>query len=125
MSVAEEISPEDEPRAFGAAKPYKRAIVLVAGSVTHFITAFILLFLIFSVVATIVASSSHVPHFITSPGRNMTADPPPNPLVLRAGSCTQSAGLRLNKKLGKFGSTDVSFGPAKNKFPLGSTNMNG
>lgn len=50
MSAAEEIPPEDEPRAFGAAPAWKRAIVLVAGSVTHFITAFFVLFLIFTVI---------------------------------------------------------------------------
>jgi membrane-associated protease RseP (regulator of RpoE activity) len=50
MSAAEEIPPEDEPRAFGAAPAWKRAIVLVAGSVTHFITAFFVLVLIFTVI---------------------------------------------------------------------------
>jgi RIP metalloprotease RseP len=50
MSPFEELSPEEEPRAFGAAPRWKRAIVLGAGSVTHFITAFLILFLIFTVV---------------------------------------------------------------------------
>jgi len=49
MSPAEEIPPEDEPRSFDAAPTWKRAIVLGAGSVTHFITAFFVLVLIFSV----------------------------------------------------------------------------
>ena len=47
MSPFEDLPPEDEPRAFGAAPRWKRAIVLSAGSVTHFITAFIVLFIIF------------------------------------------------------------------------------
>ncbi len=50
MSPAEEVSPEDEPRSFDAAPTWKRAIVLAAGSVTHFITAFFVLFLIFAVI---------------------------------------------------------------------------
>ena len=50
MSPLEEVPPEDQPRAFGSAPIWKRAIVLAAGSVTHFITAFIVLFFIFSTV---------------------------------------------------------------------------
>jgi membrane-associated protease RseP (regulator of RpoE activity) len=50
MSPLEEVSLEDEPRAFDAAPPWKRAIVLAAGSFTHFITAVIVLFLIFTAV---------------------------------------------------------------------------
>jgi membrane-associated protease RseP (regulator of RpoE activity) len=50
MSPLEEVSLEDEPRAFGAAPAWKRAIVLAAGSFTHFITAIAVLFLIFTVV---------------------------------------------------------------------------
>src|SRR5690242_11443898 len=49
MSAAEEVSPEDEPRSFNAAPRWKRAIVLSAGSVTHFITGFIILFLLLSI----------------------------------------------------------------------------
>src|SRR5712692_5218282 len=40
MSVIEEVAPEDEPRAFNSAPRWKRAIVLTAGSATHFVTAF-------------------------------------------------------------------------------------
>src|SRR5204863_2893719 len=50
MSPLEEISLEDEPRALGAAPAWKRAIVLAAGSFTHFITAIVVLFLIFTAV---------------------------------------------------------------------------
>jgi membrane-associated protease RseP (regulator of RpoE activity) len=46
MSPAEEVSPQDEPRSFNAAPRWKRAIVLAAGSTSHFITAFVVLFLI-------------------------------------------------------------------------------
>ncbi len=52
MSPAEEVPAEDEPRSFDAAPTWKRAIVLGAGSVTHFITAFIVLFLVFGVIGT-------------------------------------------------------------------------
>jgi membrane-associated protease RseP (regulator of RpoE activity) len=47
MSPLEEVSPEDEPRAFSSVPAWKRAIVLAAGSVTHFITAFIVLWFVF------------------------------------------------------------------------------
>jgi membrane-associated protease RseP (regulator of RpoE activity) len=50
MSPYEEVPASDEPRSFDAAPTWKRAIVLAAGSATHFITAFVVLFLIFSVV---------------------------------------------------------------------------
>ena len=48
MSPFEELQPEDEPRSFGAAPIWKRAIVLAAGSATHFITAFLVLYIIFA-----------------------------------------------------------------------------
>jgi membrane-associated protease RseP (regulator of RpoE activity) len=48
MSPFEELAPEDEPRSFNAVPRWKRAIVLAAGSVTHFITAFLVLFVIFA-----------------------------------------------------------------------------
>ena len=50
MSPLEEVAPEDEPRAFAAAPAWKRAIVLAAGSFTHFITAVLVMFLIFTAV---------------------------------------------------------------------------
>ncbi len=50
MSPFEEVPEEDQPRAFGAAPRWKRAIVLGAGSVTHVISAFVFLLIIFSVV---------------------------------------------------------------------------
>jgi membrane-associated protease RseP (regulator of RpoE activity) len=50
MSPFEEVPAEDEPRSFDAAPAWKRAIVLAAGSVTHFVTAFIVLIIIFAVV---------------------------------------------------------------------------
>lgn len=46
MSPFEELAPEEEPRAFGAAPRWKRAIVLAAGSATHFITAFLVMYVI-------------------------------------------------------------------------------
>jgi len=50
MNPYEEPAPEDLPRTFHAAKPWKRAVVLVAGSVTHFILAFLLLSVFFGAV---------------------------------------------------------------------------
>lgn len=50
MSPFEELSPEEEPRSFTSVPRWKRAIVLAAGSVTHFITAFIIMFLILTAV---------------------------------------------------------------------------
>ena len=47
MSPLEEVALEDQPRAFSSVPAWKRAIVLAAGSVTHFITAFIVLWFIF------------------------------------------------------------------------------
>lgn len=45
MTDLEPVDPADEPRAFYRQPPGKRAIVLVAGSFTHFVIAVILLFL--------------------------------------------------------------------------------
>ena len=45
MTDLEEVDPADEPRAFYRQPPGKRAIVLVAGSFTHFVIAVVLLFL--------------------------------------------------------------------------------
>lgn len=50
MSPFEEVRPADESRSFQAATYWRRAAVLVAGSVTHFITAFIALMIIFTAV---------------------------------------------------------------------------
>lgn len=49
MSPFEEVSTEEQPRSFPAAPAWKRAIVLVAGSATHFITAFAVFLFTFSV----------------------------------------------------------------------------
>ncbi len=50
MSPMEEVALGDVPRAFTAAPAWKRAIVLAAGSVTHFITALFVLWLVFTAV---------------------------------------------------------------------------
>lgn len=49
FSAFEEISEEELPRSFKAISAGKQAIILVAGSATHFVTAFVLLLLVFSV----------------------------------------------------------------------------
>lgn len=43
MNPYEEVPPEDVDRVFKAKKPWKRAIVLSAGSFTHFVLAFVIL----------------------------------------------------------------------------------
>jgi membrane-associated protease RseP (regulator of RpoE activity) len=47
MNPFQEPAPEDRPRTFGAKPPWQRAIVLVAGSATHFVLAFLALVLFF------------------------------------------------------------------------------
>ena len=47
MSPLEEVAPEDEARAFSSVPAWKRAIVLAAGSFTHFVTAFLVLWFVF------------------------------------------------------------------------------
>ena len=46
MSPYEEIDPEDEPRSYPNKPPWQRAILLVAGSATHWIVAFVLLLIV-------------------------------------------------------------------------------
>ncbi len=52
MTSLEEIDPRDEKRAFYRQPAPQRAIVLAAGSVTHFVLAFLLLLVVFSVIGT-------------------------------------------------------------------------
>jgi membrane-associated protease RseP (regulator of RpoE activity) len=52
MSVSEELTPEEEPRAFIAASVPKRLVVLGAGSFTHFVLGFFLIFVIFFGIGT-------------------------------------------------------------------------
>jgi membrane-associated protease RseP (regulator of RpoE activity) len=49
MNPFQEPAPEDRPRTFGVKPPWQRAIVLVAGSATHFVLAFLALVLFFGV----------------------------------------------------------------------------
>lgn len=44
MNPYEEVAPEDQPRAYGNKPRWQRALVIVAGSGTHFIVAFLILF---------------------------------------------------------------------------------
>lgn len=46
MNPFEEVPPEDADRVFKSKKPWKRAIVLAAGSTTHFLLAFVIIALI-------------------------------------------------------------------------------
>ena len=47
MTSAEEVAPEDEPRAYRNQATYKRVVVAVAGSFVHFVLAFVLLVVMF------------------------------------------------------------------------------
>jgi membrane-associated protease RseP (regulator of RpoE activity) len=44
MSNLDEVSPDDEPRAFRAKPPWQRSVVLLAGSFMHFLIGFLLIF---------------------------------------------------------------------------------
>lgn len=50
MSQYEDVEPEFEGRTFRDAKPWQRAVVLAAGSLTHFTTALVLLFVLLAFV---------------------------------------------------------------------------
>lgn len=50
MNPLEEIPPEDRPRTFKSKPAWQRAVVLAAGSVTHFVVAIIILMCIFTLV---------------------------------------------------------------------------
>ena len=50
MNPFQEPAPEDRPRTFGAKPPWQRAVVLVAGSATHFVLALLTLALFFGAV---------------------------------------------------------------------------
>lgn len=50
MNPFQEPPPEDRPRTFGAKPKWQRALVLVAGGVTHFVLAFVLLAIMFGAV---------------------------------------------------------------------------
>ncbi|MEA2461678.1 MAG: hypothetical protein QOH90_1855, partial [Actinomycetota bacterium] len=43
MNPYEDIAPEDQPRAYGNKPKWQRALVIVAGSATHFLVAFVIL----------------------------------------------------------------------------------
>jgi membrane-associated protease RseP (regulator of RpoE activity) len=53
MNPLEEIKPEDRPRTFKAKPPWQRAIVLAAGSFTHFVVALIIIAAILSIAGEI------------------------------------------------------------------------
>ena len=45
MSPYEEVPPEDQPRSYPNKPKWQRAILLVAGSATHWVVAFLILFI--------------------------------------------------------------------------------
>jgi membrane-associated protease RseP (regulator of RpoE activity) len=58
MNPYQEIAPEDRDRVFGAKPAWQRAIVLVAGSATHFVIAFLLLVSFFWFVGDVIVRPS-------------------------------------------------------------------
>ena len=52
MNPFEEVPPEDTPRTYGAKPPWQRALVILAGPVTHFLLAIVCLTIFFVAVGT-------------------------------------------------------------------------
>src|SRR5918999_1175404 len=50
MNPYEEVAPEDESRSYPNKPKWQRAVVLVAGSATHWVVAFVLLFIMFAII---------------------------------------------------------------------------
>lgn len=90
MTSAEEVSPEDEPRAYRNQVTWKRLVVASAGSFVHFCLAFLMLFILF-------LGPGDVGNFVTNP-------PASNPIGAVDGfangkSPAQLAGLRPGDRI--------------------------
>ena len=111
MSTQEELSPEDEPRAFVRASTAKRLIVLGAGSFTHFLLGFLLIFVIFFGIG-IPASQPVIDRVlpcITAPSASpvsCTSTSTPSPALL-AGLKAGDRVISINGKEVKNWSTDI------------------
>ncbi len=81
MSVNEELTPEEEPRAFIAASIPKRLVVLGAGSFTHFVLGVVLIFVIFFGIGTssIIPTIDTVLPCINTTNTVCAADAAPSP----------------------------------------------
>jgi membrane-associated protease RseP (regulator of RpoE activity) len=84
MTPLEEVSPEDEPRAFYKQPAPQRAVVLVAGSVMHFLIAIVLVYAVLMAVGTqrlaertVGTVSSCVPKLATGTCQQPGAQPSP------------------------------------------------
>jgi len=111
MSTHEELSPEDEPRAFVRASTLKRLIVLGAGSFTHFLLGFALIFLIFFGIG-IPASQPVIDRVLpcitepSAPSLACTSTSTPSP-ALRAGLKVGDRVISINGKIVKNWSEDI------------------
>ncbi|CAB4680994.1 unannotated protein [freshwater metagenome] len=94
MTPSEELSAEDEPRAFYKARIRHRVITLAAGSIVHFIVGYvlILLMLIFVGVGTYTAKLSYIGECV--PAYKATACAPADPI-----SPAKSAGLLVGDQI--------------------------
>jgi membrane-associated protease RseP (regulator of RpoE activity) len=88
MTPAEPIDPADEPRAFWRQPARRRAVVLVSGSVMHFILAAVLIVVALVVFGTAQPTTAiaEVARCVPATGTQCTAGDPPSP--------AQAAGIR-------------------------------
>jgi membrane-associated protease RseP (regulator of RpoE activity) len=109
MTSVEEVDPADEPRAFRRFPGWQRVIVLVAGSVVHFILAFLLIFCLALGVGIENTNSTQlgtvslcVPGSVSALNNNSACPPG------AAKSPAELAGLRVGDKVTSFDGTGVS-----------------
>ncbi len=110
MSTHEELSPEDEPRAFIKASAPRRLIVLGAGSASHFILGFLLIFIIFfgiGVSSTLPIVDQVLPCINTSTTSNTCATSAPQSPAKLAGLKAGDRVISVNGKTVKNWSKDV------------------
>ena len=110
MSTHEELSPEDEPRAFVKASAPRRLIVLGAGSASHFILGFVLIFVIFfgiGVSTTLPIIDQVLPCINTSATSNVCATSAPSSPAKLAGLKAGDRFISVNGKTVTDWSKDV------------------
>lgn len=74
MNPYEEIPPEDQPRSYPNKPRWQRALVIVAGSATHFVVAFLILFVTAMAIGFPTGASSNE---LAEVGREVAGDPGP------------------------------------------------
>ena len=110
MSTHEELSPEDESRAFVKASAPRRLIVLGAGSASHFILGFVLIFVIFfgiGVSTTLPIIDQVLPCINTSATSNVCATSAPSSPAKLAGLKAGDRFISVNGKTVTDWSKDV------------------